>query len=380
MTDNFSIAWKKDGADLTTGKSITVNATDVDGKALYRFEALDANGNVKGFYEVTITDVGDGTNGISPIVEINEDTSLTITDAEGKKTTDPLKGADGVSSYTHIKYSDDGETFTGKGNLVSREKKDWVYGYYSSSTTIDTKNPDSMIGSNNYQRLCMKKVIPVTPGETYQMTSGHAYIDMGVTRYGADGNAVGVTIKKADLVDKQYVMPDDTYYVRVFIVGAFPYVTSSNSWDTLFNGGSVSPVFGESESKLGSYPGAWMGTMTSDSPVASTNFNDYTWVKIKGENGEPTGITESAEEPAEKYVGMLWKNTGTTSGLVQGATYRWNGESWDMYKFSAENIEAETFKGYTFDGSIFKSDFVDTASPYLRYAGSMDIRNGLIHI
>lgn len=380
VTDNFSIAWKKDGADLTTGKSITVNATDVDGKALYRFEALDANGNVKGFYEVTITDVGDGTNGISPIVEINEDTSLTITDAEGKKTTDPLKGADGVSSYTHIKYSDDGETFTGKGNLVSREKKDWVYGYYSSSTTIDTKNPDSMIGSNNYQRLCMKKVIPVTPGETYQMTSGHAYIDMGVTRYGADGNAVGVTIKKADLVDKQYKMPDDTYYVRAFIVGSFPYVTSSNSWDTLFGNGQVSPMFGEHESKLGSYPGAWMGTMTSDSPVASTNFNDYTWVKIKGENGEPTGITESAEEPTDKYVGMLWKNTGTTSGLVQGATYRWNGESWEMYKFSADNIEAQTFKGYTFDGSIFKSDFEESVGSNTRQVGTMTIENGRINI
>ena len=380
VTDNFSIVWKKDGVDLTTGKSITINAADVDGKSLYRFEALDTNGNVKGFCEVTVTNVNDGNDGVSPTVVINEDTSITITDVEGEKTTDPLKGADGVSSYTHIKYSNDGETFTGKGNLVSREKKDWVYGYYSSSTTIDTKNPDSMIGSNNYQRLCMKKVIPVTPGETYQMTSGHAYIDMGVTRYGADGNAVGVTIKKADLVDKQYVMPDDTYYVRVFIVGAFPYVTSSNSWDTLFNGGSVSPVFGESESKLGSYPGAWMGTITSDSPVASTNFNDYTWVKIKGENGEPTGITESAEEPAEKYVGMLWKNTGTTSGYIYGATYRWNGEAWDMYKFSAENIEANTFKGYTFDGSIFKSDFSEMDGNLTRYVGTMHIQNGRIKI
>ena len=377
VTDNFSIVWKKDGVDLTTGKSITINAADVDGKSLYRFEALDTNGNVKGFCEVTVTNVNDGNDGVSPTVVINEDTSITITDVEGEKTTDPLKGADGVSSYTHIKYSDDGETFTGKGNLVSREKKDWVYGYYSSSTTIDTKNPDSMIGSNNYQRLCMKKVIPVTPGETYQMTSGHAYIDMGVTRYGADGNAVGVTIKKADLVDKQYVMPDDTYYVRVFIVGAFPYVTSSNSWDTLFNGGSVSPVFGESESKLGSYPGAWMGTMTSESPEPSLVFEDYTWKKIEG---DPTGIVESAEEPTEKYIGMLWKNTGSTGGYIKDVTYRWTGTEWEKYEFSAVNIKGKSFEGYIFDGAIFKSDFVDDASPYLRYVGSMDIQNGRIYI
>ena len=386
VTDKFTIVWSKDGTELATGKSITVNAADVDGKALYRFDAKDSAGNTKGFYEVTMTDVNDGINGkdgVSPTVVVNDDTSLTITDAEGEKTTDPLKGADGISSYTHIKYSDDGETFTGKGNLVSRERKDWAKGYYSSNTTIDTKNPDSMIGSNNYQRLCMKKVIPVTPGETYQMTSGHAYIDMGVTRYGVDGNAVGVTIKKADLKDKKYQIPEDTYYVRPFLVGSSPYVTSFDSWDTLFGNGSVSPTFGEHESKLGSYPGAWMGQMVSEDPTPSTVFEDYTWKKIEGEpgkDGEPTGIVESEEEPAEKFLGMLWKNTGTTSGLVQGATYRWTGTEWEMYKFSATNIEAETFRGYLFSGAIYESEFNDDVSPYLRYTGKMHIKSGTMTI
>ena len=114
VTDKFTIVWSKDGTELATGKSIAVNAADVDGKALYRFEAQDSDGNVKGFCEVTVTDVSDGTDGVSPTVEVNEDTSLTITDSEGTKNTGPLKGADGISSYTHIKYSDDGETFTGK--------------------------------------------------------------------------------------------------------------------------------------------------------------------------------------------------------------------------------------------------------------------------
>ena len=124
VTDKFTIAWSKDGADLANGKSITVNAADVDGKALYRFDAKDSSGNVKGFYEVTVADVSDGTDGVSPTVEVNEDTSLTITDSEGTKNTGPLKGADGISSYTHIKYSDDGETFTGIGNLASQNRDD----------------------------------------------------------------------------------------------------------------------------------------------------------------------------------------------------------------------------------------------------------------
>lgn len=385
VTDKFTIAWSKDGADLATGKSITVNAADVDGKALYRFDAKDSAGNVKGFYEVTVTDVDDGTDGVSPTVEVNEDTSLTITDSEGTKNTGPLKGEDGKTYYTHIKYSDDGETFTGKGNLVSRERKDWVRGYYSSNTTIDTEAPDSLTASNNYNRICMKKLIPVVPGDTYQMTSGHSFIDMGVTRYGKDGKAVGVTTKKADLTDKKYKMPEDTYYVRAFLVGSSPYVTSYKSWDTLFSNGtvSVSPTFGEHESKLGSYPGAWMGTMTSDSPVASTEFSDYTWKKIEGDPGKdgvPTGITESAEEPTDKYVGMLWKNTGTTAGLVQGATYRWNGTEWEMYKFSAVNIEAETFKGYEFNGSIFKSEFIDKLDALHRTVGEVVVKDGKITV
>ena len=123
--------------------------------------------------------------------------------------------------------------------------------------------------------------------------------------------------------------------------------------------------------------------MTSNSPVASTEFSDYTWKKIEGDpgkDGAPTGITESAEEPTDKYVGMLWKNTGTTSGLVQGATYRWTGTEWEMYKFSATNIEAETFRGYLFSGAIYESEFNDDVSPYLRYTGKMHIESGTMTI
>lgn len=380
VTDKFTIAWSKDGADLATGKSITVNAADVDGKALYRFDAKDSAGNVKGFYEVTVTDVSDGINGndgVSPTVVVNDDTSLTITDAEGEKTTEPLKGADGISSYTHIKYSDDGETFTGKGNLASRKREDWVKGYYSSNTTIDTEAPDEMTASRNYNRICMKKLIPVVPGDTYQITSGHPFIAMGITKYGADGNSVGIDTVDGSLSIQQYKVPDDTYQVRLYMSGSSPYVTKYGSWSELFEKNSVSPMFGEPESKLGSYPGAWMGQMVSDNPTPSTVFEDYTWKKIEG---DPTGIVESADEPSDKYIGMLWKNTGTTAGLVQGSTYRWNGESWEMYKFSATNIEAETFKGYEFDGSIFKSEFIDKLDALHRTVGEVVVKDGKITV
>ena len=375
VTDKFTIVWSKDGTELATGKSIAVNAADVDGKALYRFEAQDSDGNVKGFCEVTVTDVSDGTDGVSPTVEVNEDTSLTITDSEGTKNTGPLKGADGISSYTHIKYSDDGETFTGIGNLASQNRDDWVAGYYSSATTVNTEEPDK--STTSYTRICMKTAFKVIPGKTYKLNTGYTAsntaVRMGYTAYLADGSCKRAVLPNYN--NASYTIPDDVTHVRIYMYSSS--ATSLDTWTEWFESGAVAPIFGEPNELLGSYPGAWMGTLVDSNEVASLTFSDYNWSKI---NGQPTGIVESDTEPDDKYDGMLWKNTGTTAGLVQGATYRWNGTSWDMYTFRAENIEAESFKGYEFNGSIFKSEFVDEASPYLRYIGEMIQQNGRIKI
>lgn len=58
-----------------------------------------------------------------------------------------------------------------------------------------------------------------------------------------------------------------------------------------------------------------------------------------GPQGNPTGITVSSTEPSSKYTGMLWKCTGNISGKIKNATYRWNGSSWELYIFVAQNID-----------------------------------------
>lgn len=355
VTDKFTIAWSKDGADLANGKSITVNAADVDGKALYRFDAKDSNGNEKGFYEVTITDVNDGKDG-----------------EKGDPGENGADGKDGVSSYTHIKYSDDGKTFTEVENYASSNRNDWLTGYYGAGSTTSEEQPNK--ATDSYKSISMEKVIQIDPNETYQCSSGHDNVKLYFTLYDADG----MYSKLYNPGAESFKFASGVSAVRMYLTCANSSIVSSlESWDELFSSGEVNPVFKMRYASEGDKPGAWMGTMTSDSPVASTEFSDYTWKKIEG---DPTGIVESADEPSDKYVGMLWKNTGTTSGLVQGATYRWTGTEWEMYKFSATNIEAETFKGYEFDGSIFKSDFVDDVSPYNRYVGSMHIQDGYVKI
>ena len=69
VADKLQFRWSKDGHEFYVGKSVTVNATDVDTKAVYSFEALE-NGIKRGYYEVTITDVMDGEDGKTPYLHI----------------------------------------------------------------------------------------------------------------------------------------------------------------------------------------------------------------------------------------------------------------------------------------------------------------------
>lgn len=106
VADKLQFRWSKDRHEFYVGKSVTVNATDVDTKAVYSFEALE-NGIKRGYYEVTITDVmdgedgKDGTNSRSYILEAS-DTAI-------------KKGADGAltpSKITFRSFYRDGDSAT----------------------------------------------------------------------------------------------------------------------------------------------------------------------------------------------------------------------------------------------------------------------------
>nr|DAH77605.1 MAG TPA: tail protein [Caudoviricetes sp.] len=63
VSGNLEIRWSKDGTEFYVGRSVTVNAEDVDVKAVYSFTAFE-NGVRRGYYEVTITNVEDGQDGV----------------------------------------------------------------------------------------------------------------------------------------------------------------------------------------------------------------------------------------------------------------------------------------------------------------------------
>lgn len=63
VTDTFSLKWFKDGTLFSNTKTVTINAADIEEKAVFRFEVADDSGNVRGGTEVTVTNIDDGQPG-----------------------------------------------------------------------------------------------------------------------------------------------------------------------------------------------------------------------------------------------------------------------------------------------------------------------------
>lgn len=139
---------------------------------------------------------------------------------------------------------------------------------------------------------------------------------------------------------------------------------------------------------------SWLGTYSDFEPLDSEDYRKYSWSKIKGEQGaqgNPTGVTESATVPSSPYVGMLWKCTGTPAGYQKDAIYRWNGSKWELFFFSAVNIQAEnlaainanlgnvtagTITGVDINGSSFKNDYQYEETGGTKRTGSLGISLG----
>lgn len=69
ITSKYSITWFKDDEQISTNQTITVNASDLSEKAVYRFKAMSGE-ILKASAEVTVMRLQDGQNGTSAYVHI----------------------------------------------------------------------------------------------------------------------------------------------------------------------------------------------------------------------------------------------------------------------------------------------------------------------
>lgn len=268
LTDKFTIQWSKDGEVLATGKSIVVQAASVADRAVYRFDALDASGNVKGFYEVTVTNVDYGT-GAQYILESSDEFIR--------------RELDGTLSRSYIDFcsfyriGNNAENHSFPGKFVIEETED---GYHW-ETVYESAESESSV------RYFFMWVFGDSEGNALIGDNGDD-----------SGDAIGSNFRDVLQLRCRLYAPDGSNLLGVKNV-----------------------------------------TVLKD--------------------GEPTGVTESVEEPTVKFEGMLWKCTGEVEGIVQNATYRWNGTEWDVYKLSVENLDVKNLSAITADlGTINAGEII----------------------
>ena len=278
VADKLQFRWSKDGQEFYVGKSVTVNATDVDTKAVYSFEALE-NGIKRGYYEVTITDVMDGEDGKDgeqgPQGEKGEQGEQGPPGPQGAPGLDGIQGPkgdqgipgkdgkDGKTQYTHIAYANSADGRTDFS--VSDSNREYI-GMYVDFTQNDSTDP---------KKYAWSKI------------------------KGADG-AIGTPGKPgAD--------------------GKTPYlhIAYANSAD-----GKTGFSTTDGTNKL------YIGQYTDYTQADSTDATKYTWTKIKGEQGErgPQGVPglQGIQGPkGEQGIQGPQGNTGATGpqGPAGQSTY-----------------------------------------------------------
>lgn len=236
VADKLQFRWSKDGHEFYVGKSVTVNATDVDTKAVYSFEAME-NGIKRGYYEVTITDVMDGEDGKDgeqgPQGEKGEQGEQGPPGPQGAPGLDGIQGPkgdqgipgkdgkDGKTQYTHIAYANSADGRTDFS--VSDSNREYIGMYVDfipNDSTDPTKYAWSKIKGANGENG--------TPGKP-----------------GADGKTTYLHIAYANSAD-----------------GKTGFSTTDGT------------------NKL------YIGQYTDYTQADSTDAAKYTWTKIKGENGK----------------------------------------------------------------------------------------------
>ncbi len=272
VTGNLEIRWSKDGTEFYVGKSVTVNAEDVDVKAVYSFTVFES-GVKRGYYEVTIADVMDGEQGSQG--EKGEQGEQGPPGPQGAPGLDGIQGPkgdqgipgkdgkDGKTQYTHIAYANSADG--SKDFSVSDSNREYI-GMYVDFIPNDSTDPTKYAWS----KIKGTDGAIGTPGKP-----------------GADGKTPYLHIAYANSAD-----------------GKTGFSTTDGT------------------NKL------YIGQYTDYTQADSTDATKYTWTKIKGEQGErgPQGVPglQGIQGPkGEQGIQGPQGNTGATGpqGPAGQSTY-----------------------------------------------------------
>ena len=150
ITSKYSITWFKDDVQISTNQTITVSASDLSEKAVYRFKAMSGE-ILKATAEVTVMRLQDGQNGTSAYVHIayanssdgRVDFSLTDSNRKfiGQYSDSKQYGSDDPTKYRwSVIKGEDGQSF------VSAEEQ-----FYYSTSQTELVGGEWFVGNVVYQ-------------------------------------------------------------------------------------------------------------------------------------------------------------------------------------------------------------------------------------
>lgn len=311
------------------------------------FTALYNDSTVKRRFTVCKQRYGkDGENAVSPVVSVEKKdgkTIISITDKTGTHTQEVLdgtngtpgpKGEDGKTSYFHVKYSDDGGmTFTDNAG----EKAGAYIGTYTDHIKADSN-----------------------------IVSDYTWVKIE----GKDGVSPTITVTKENGVVTIVTKDESHTYTQKILDGTngTPGANGTNGQTTYFhlkysNDGGKTFTSNNGED-VGSYIGTYTDFVKEDSDTPS----DYTWVKIKGENGKDgkDGINGTNGKGISE-IHTYYQANNQTSGIYAYSS------GWSE-AFTAPNSSSKYL--WTYQKTIYNDGSSESTSPHIIGTYGKDGKDG----
>lgn len=244
-----------------------------------------------------------------------------INTPNGYKGTITKTNEDGTTStieqYLHLKFSDDGKTFS--NNILSTNIEDWLSGRpaYGSGKTIDFE----MQTDGNGDYITYKNVISVKSNEEYSILTNHSKMYIFLLAYDSSGKYTSyVATGRASYT---YKVPSGVSYLAIsmFATGdsdTEPYSTYEELV-AAFDAGEIRPAMYKVDNTVGETLGEFVGTYVDETQVDSENFNAYTWQRVSNEKdirSMKSMIKQTADNILLKVESTNIENGKTIASLI----------------------------------------------------------------
>ena len=326
-TESFTIRWFKGGNHIYDGRTIKVQALDVESKAVYKFEARDTEGVLRGFEEVTVTDVSDGKDGEQgPQGEKGEQGATGPQGPAGSSG----RGIKTITEYYLISSAKTGITTASSGwstsvpTMTATNKYLWNYEKFTFTDNTTATTTPKIIGIYG-DKGATGATGPQGPQGNAGATGPQG--PQGATGPKGPQGATGATGPQG--ATGNGIKSITNYYLAT--ASGSGVSASTSGWTTTVQAITASKKY------LWNYEVVTYtnGSTYQSAPCIIGAYGDKGATGATGATG-PSGIIVSSTAPSNPKVGQLWQ---TASGQP---IKRWDGSRWVIHYIAVENLDVQT--------------------------------------